>query len=626
MTRTLIAIVAGAVAVGVLAIVATQSRSVSAQVHIAQNSVSADAAFVSDDFRTLVNTLQSAWDAGQLPGEAARRLATRIAEWPERMREVVFAVPGSSGQEAIIRNLFARFTTAIDVSSAVAQQLLVDQSVYGESVAIVRNNGPRLTQALRDRGFGRAAADARDLVAETIRFTEDPESADETGMHRYMATLARERRLNGNVPNGIEELNAAVETILALRPLINTKLSQLAITEVPETAQNLDDAIQNVYQSNVARADSARWFLAMYALALLGAVGYFGFRLKQSYKQINAANAELAGLNASLEQRVKERTEELEGTLADLKESQVQLVQAEKMSSLGQLVAGISHEINTPLLYLANNVILIRERLEQLRPFMQQSMSAFTLRSRDFESRTDYQRQFAGALNALRDMLRHDSLDVEIEEAIDLIQDCDEGLKDLTEIAQSLKDFSRLDRAPVGNFDVNTGLDKTLLIAKNMVKHKADVIKNYENLPEIACSPSQINQVFLNLISNATQAIKDKGQITLTTKRYDDDHVAVSITDTGTGIPREIIDKIRDPFFTTKDVGSGTGLGLSIVDEIVRNHGGKLLIESEVGIGSTFTVVLPIEEHKPAQAEKRNASTLAGKPSRNATGNLAKAS
>jgi signal transduction histidine kinase len=177
---------------------------------------------------------------------------------------------------------------------------------------------------------------------------------------------------------------------------------------------------------------------------------------------------------------------------------------------------------------------------------------------------------------------------------VDLNRDSIEGLADLTGMAQSLKDFSRLDRAPVDSFDVNAGIEKTLTIARNAVKHKAEVRKFFGDLPKIECSPSKINQVFLNLITNAAQAIDKQGEIIIATKLKDPEHVAISISDNGCGIPEENLDKIRDPFFTTKEVGTGTGLGLSIVDEIIRSHCGELLVESRVGVGSTFTVVLPV--------------------------------
>jgi signal transduction histidine kinase len=198
-------------------------------------------------------------------------------------------------------------------------------------------------------------------------------------------------------------------------------------------------------------------------------------------------------------------------------------------------------------------------------------------------------------LKKLKLLLRELELVASVEEIVDLNRDSIEGLADLTEMAQSLKDFSRLDRAPVDSFDVNAGLDKTLNIARNIVKHKAEVRKFYGEIPKIECSPSKINQVFLNLITNAAQAIEDHGEIVISTK-LKDDHVIIAISDTGCGIPEENLVKIRDPFFTTKDVGTGTGLGLSIVDEIVRSHGGELLVDSKVGKGSTFSVVLPIRQ------------------------------
>jgi signal transduction histidine kinase len=397
------------------------------------------------------------------------------------------------------------------------------------------------------------------------------------------------------MPGDIAVLRGSVATILTNKPLIESKLNQLVDTPIAEYAGGLGTAAQDMYVMSTTRIEQARLMLAVFAIVLLLAVGFVAWRLHGSYREINKANADLAVLNESLEQRVEVRTQELSGTLADLKESQVQLVQAEKMSSLGQLVAGISHEINTPLLYLANNAELIRERLEPLRDFITCTTAAFAIKSEQFTDRAEYQAKFVHALKDVKTMLRDEELDATVEEIQDLTRDSIAGLGELTEMAQSLKDFSRLDRAPTARFDVHAGLDKTLLIAKNIVKHKATITKFYGDIPEIACSPSQINQVFLNIITNAAQAIDTHGEIVITTKLHDENHVAIRVSDTGCGIPEENLSRIRDPFFTTKEVGTGTGLGLSIVDEIIRSHNGQLFIESQVGKGSVFTVVLPIE-------------------------------
>jgi signal transduction histidine kinase len=198
-----------------------------------------------------------------------------------------------------------------------------------------------------------------------------------------------------------------------------------------------------------------------------------------------------------------------------------------------------------------------------------------------------------GMQGMLKDGLRDD-----IDEARDLIQDSISGLEELTELAQSLKDFSRLDRARTGDFNVNDGLDKTLLITKNKLKNKVTIHKHYGDIPLIHCSPSQINQVFLNLLTNSADAIEESGDIILRT-RAENGKVRISVSDTGKGIPADILPKVRDPFFTTKEVGKGTGLGLSIVDQIVSAHGGELLIESQQGKGTTITVVLPVVALKP---------------------------
>jgi signal transduction histidine kinase len=267
------------------------------------------------------------------------------------------------------------------------------------------------------------------------------------------------------------------------------------------------------------------------------------------------------------------------------------------MSSLGQLVAGISHEINTPLLYLANNAELLRERLDLFDAFTQNCNTAFSLRPDDFSDRTGYQVALAQSLKKLRAAVIEDDLLGSIEEANELLADSSAGLEELTEMARGLKDFSRLDRAPIESFDVNAGLERTLLIARGALKHKARVSKFFDEIPEIQCAPSQINQVFLNLLTNAAHAIEEHGEIVVRTAPHGDAHVAVTIADNGCGISPENLTKIRDPFFTTKEVGSGTGLGLSIVDQIIGAHGGELHIESELGKGSVFTVILPIESH-----------------------------
>jgi signal transduction histidine kinase len=607
MKRAVIALVLALAALALLISLTLESRSLPVETHVAQYTIAGDLERLNGDFRALVDTLESAWAEQAPPGEGARALLERVATQPRQLPASLFTMQGSTSQEARLSNSHETFMSAVGDATSLAEELIGDQTTYAAAVSFLREEGATVIQELRDAKLDRQAADTFQLVVGTLDFAGKDASVRSGTLDRLLATLGRDQRVD-SMPGQFGVLLASVSTILKNKPLIESKLKQLVSSPVGAHAAALATAAQDMYTIAATRIDQARLMLAVYAVVLLLAVGFIALRLHGSYRQINAANADLAGLNESLEQRVTSRTEELSGTLADLKESQVQLVQAEKMSSLGQLVAGISHEINTPLLYLANNAELIRERLEPLRDFITACVGAFAIKSEDFADRAEYQARFVRALRDVKVILRDHELDAAIEEIQDLTRDSIAGLAELTEMAQSLKDFSRLDRAPIASFDVNAGLDKTLVIAKNIVKHKATINKFYGELPEIECSPSQVNQVFLNIITNAAQAIETQGEIVIETKLYDPEHVAIRIADTGCGIPKENLSKIRDPFFTTKEVGTGTGLGLSIVDEIIRSHYGELQVESVVGKGSAFTVILPIK--RPALAEQTFAEAL----------------
>jgi signal transduction histidine kinase len=612
MKRTAFAVLLASAAVGLLVSLALASRSLPIETHIAQYTAVTELERVSEDFTTLVAALESAWDGTQAPGEGARALAARIAASHQQLPEALWDMGGSSSQQNRVSNSLASVEATVDAAATLAAELIAEQTAYAQSVDFLRDSGPRIIEQMRDIRLDRIAADTFQLVVGTLDFARPDATVREFELRRLLVTLSRDQRVDANMPADVERLRNAVGTILNGKANIRSKLTQLAGTPLIAVAGNLGVATRDLYQSAVRGVEQARTMLAVYAVVLLAALGFIAFRLHGSYREINRANIDLALLNESLEQRVVQRTEELAGTLADLKESQVQLVQAEKMSSLGQLVAGISHEINTPLLYLTNNAELIHERLELMQAFIRRCIQAFSIKSDEFQSRAEYQTKFIGALKDVKTMLRDGDIEANLQEAEDLAKDSIEGLGELSGMAQSLKDFSRLDRAPIGSFDVNAGLDKTLLIAKNTIKHKADVRKFYGDLPEIECSPSQINQVFLNIVTNAAQAMDQHGEIVISTALHDDRHVAIRFADTGCGISTEHLGKIRDPFFTTKEVGAGTGLGLSIVDEIIRSHGGDLLVESEIGKGSVFTVILPIK--RPAEAADGVPLDLASAP------------
>jgi signal transduction histidine kinase len=292
-----------------------------------------------------------------------------------------------------------------------------------------------------------------------------------------------------------------------------------------------------------------------------------------------------------LERQLVNQNESLAQAYEKLKDSQAQLVQSEKMASLGQMVAGVAHEINTPLGYVQNNMELVRDAYGKWGELNGAYDALFGLMKSPEASEADLNAHFS-RLQAMRE----EFAEVYPQESMEsLFSDSLYGLKQISEIVVNLKNFSRLDQAAVDNVDINECIISALTIGKNVIKHKAEVVRDFGVLPKVSCSPSQINQVLLNLVTNAAQAIDGYGRIMIKTLA-DDQWVHVVVRDSGKGIPPENLARIYDPFFTTKPIGEGTGLGLSIVFGIVKDHGGHIQVKSEVGKGTAFCVSLPIKK------------------------------
>ncbi len=289
---------------------------------------------------------------------------------------------------------------------------------------------------------------------------------------------------------------------------------------------------------------------------------------------------------AELEKAYKELEEKnhrLEQLYTDLKEAQSQLIQSEKMAGLGQLMAGIAHELNNPIGFIYANLKeldsyagTVQSLLEPLikTPLQQETLTVLKQRITELSSRED--------------------LDFILNDLHKLIQESLMGSIRVKEIVQTLRNFSRVDEAEWKEVDLHEGLDSTLILLNNEIKDRITIHKEYGSLPRVACNPGQINQVFMNIISNAVQAIEKNGNIWINTRRSGES-VEISIRDDGNGIPPEQVSKIFDPFFTTKPVGKGTGLGLSISYRIIQNHKGNISVESAPGRGTTFRVTLPVQ-------------------------------
>lgn len=287
------------------------------------------------------------------------------------------------------------------------------------------------------------------------------------------------------------------------------------------------------------------------------------------------------------EGQLREKARELEQTLLQLRNAQAQLIQSEKMSSLGQMVAGIAHEINNPVNFIYGNLNHLKDNAKDL-----------------FELIDLYQQQYPQASSMIEETIDEIDLDFIREDVPQVLTSMKTGAERIRQIVLSLRNFARLDEVGLKIIDLHEGIESTLAILKHRLKRHITTLKKYGTLPKVECYPAQINQVWLSLLTNAIDAL-EMGTgidvvdslvptITIHTEMVEGDSIQVCIRDNGIGLPSRVKDKIFDPFFTTKPVGKGTGLGLSVCYQIVQKHGGTIEVYSKPGQGSTFKIVLPV--------------------------------
>jgi two-component system, NtrC family, sensor kinase len=462
-------------------------------------------------------------------------------------------------------------------------------------------------------GLGEKAAAARAAEAAHARSREAVDA-----MHASLAALEHAGGGSADAAKQLDlDIRRRLETFAARAPLIEARVASLAPQARADAgAQRLREASAAFVS---ARADELkafnhfsfltlggridlstrtlaaaierlldekeRWrtYLFAYALALLIASAYLAVR-------VASAQAALRRANEDLEQRVAERTRDLSSTLKRLQESEAQLVQSEKMSSLGQMVAGVAHEINSPLAYVKSGMTSARASMPSLRALVAEGEALVAI----LQAESPDPQALQSAFEALEARLASIGSAHALEELEALTGDGLHGIEQIVELVANLRNFSRLDRSKVASFNVNEGVQATLLIAKPSLR-KVDVERRLGDVPSITCSPSQVNQVLLNLVTNAAQAIdKPRGRIVVATRRAGADAIAIDVQDNGRGIAPDALPRIFDPFYTTKEPGKGTGLGLSIAYKIVSQHGGRIDVRSTPGEGTTVTVVLPV--------------------------------
>ena len=535
--------------------------------------------------------LDSHWDDDAARG--ANDLSSTVApqaDFGAMMRRNLAEIGRGSTSESLRREL-AQLAAGLDQKEAAFRSL---REAHAQTVKGAQAMDESL-RALAQLASARASAShARSLlgvagIAEQLRSDINRRletfAARAPAMERRVATLRSEAvATDPSLADAGSAAESAGRAFLAARAAEDAAWHRFSFLtlggRIDLSARTLSTAIE----SELDAKDRWRVYLFFYALALLIVSGHLALRVASTQAELRAANQDL-------EKRVSERTHDLSLTLKRLKESEAQLVQSEKMSSLGQMVAGVAHEMNSPLAYVKNSVATVRDRMPDLRDALAQAERLLEILRRASPDAEELQACF-NSLEARLERLRKEHV---VEDLDALTKDGLHGIEQIVDLVANLRNFSRLDRSKVASFNVNEGVRATLLIAKPALR-KIDVERHLGDIPSITCSPSQVNQVLLNLVSNSAQAMdKPRGRIAITTRALGTTQVVIEVEDNGRGIASEALPRIFDPFYTTKEAGKGTGLGLSIAYKIVTQHGGRIEARSTPGEGTVVTVTLPVE-------------------------------
>lgn len=312
-------------------------------------------------------------------------------------------------------------------------------------------------------------------------------------------------------------------------------------------------------------------------------VGSLATSLNQLVQWVDESTQDLELARQTLEQRVEERTQELTQALQELQHTQAQLIQQEKMSSLGQMVAGIAHEINNPINFIYGNLDYAKRSINDLLILLEL-----------------YRQEYPQPNGAIQEQSEAMDLDFLIADMPKMLSSLKSGAERIQEVVLSLRNFCRLDEAQLKRADIHEGLENTLLLVGHRIQPNINLVKKYSQLPRIDCYPAQLNQAFINIISNAIDALEEvQGKaiptIVIRSETIDNRWIRVSVWNNGAAIPGDVKERIFDPFFTTKSVGKGTGMGLAICYQIVKKHQGKIEVTSEPEKGTEFAITLPIQ-------------------------------
>ena len=496
-----------------------------------------------------------------------------MAESEVARDDAVVELARKAAEVEVLRHASLDINSTLDLEEiyAIALRTMAELFEFHHSVILLLDETENVLQVVASRGFddqalGGTVPVGTGVIGMVAKRRSLMRVANLKQQRTYSAAIRQQMEVAGRAAELAEVVPVPglpdAESQIAIPLMVQDTLIGVFSVETPEHKRfsEHDEVLVTIVSNQVASA--------MRNAQLFGTV-------EQRRKELAEAHEGLRKLNDTLEDRVRERTQALERSNQELREAQAQLVQSEKMASLGNLAAGVAHEINTPIGAIRSNADVQRRAIKIVRE----------------SGNHDEEAQDSG---------EHPRVHLALEVLEDTNRVTQEATDRVTTIVDSLRNFARLDEAEYQAIDLHEGIDSSLTLIRHLLTERVKVVKHYGSLPEVQCFASQLNQVFMNLLTNAVQAIEDEGTITISTE-YAAQYAVVRISDTGCGIEADKLAHIFDPGFTLKGVGVGVGLGLSIVYRIVQDHLGTIEVESEPGVGTTFTLKLPLEPSAKAE-------------------------
>jgi signal transduction histidine kinase len=552
-----------------------------------------------------IKELDASWEADVLKARVGLKqdgdaLASTLREL-DRLPKLLRIAPGGqagpgpgAGSGALDASV-AALRRALAHKAGLIAEFQVHNDALRTSLAFLPQATDELVERGADGGSGavrHAGAAANKVLLATLVYNGNPSDETLFDIELALAVLsAAARALPPALAQRVEQIGVHARTVVRERLAVRNLLLRITAAPAASHADRISAILTAGQQHSVARVQQQRLYLLLLSAALAALLLYAALRLARSHAIIRRVNQQLLQANEGLEAAVRERTGELQransqlqAEIAERKQLEGRLVQSEKLAAIGQLAAGVAHEINNPLAFLGANAAMLEQYLERLLEMLAVYQEA--------EQAMAGPPALAARLQQARQRLELDYLRGDIP---DILRESRQGMARVSKIVQALKEFARSDAQQEWELaDLHGCIDATLELVAGEVRQRADVSKEYGSLPKIPFMPSQLSQVVMHLLLNASLAMgPERGRIIIRTGTGDG-QAWFEVADDGCGMAAEVLSRIFDPFFTTRDIGQGIGLGLALSYGIVQQHQGRIDVQSAPGRGSTFRVVLPL--------------------------------